>query len=462
VKKLFPSLLAFTLLLAACTPAGKSPGSGGGAGPGAPTGTAPGAPGIPDAQGTFSGGGGNGINGRAIETYSVDIESLPEYKRVILPILRKMAAGRPDVLVTYLTWAVKNKAWYFVPVELEKLPKEKIQLSFQSDQLARHLENEVFIYAPAYSDRTINERAALLMHEMVMAAKLLMKKSPQAQCEALTKASAIEECRDPKTLKFASTLSAIGDDDVHSLNGVDHAAVRTMTLFLTDGKQEPTGLNVTAERIRLGFTFPWDSSVSRLTAKDLLLALERARLAGALFNSRPSFALNSESRCLLQIQHNDTYFYLVLSSALVGGAPVAGKPELPSFSASTDFFNVYDSGYTSVGSGGAASAMLDAPVSAEHVNSAAMDFKGVVDPQVSESTVDRVSFANVAYEGSADWQQSKFEFFLSRTKTPELIAYRISPVKLLLKTDAKDRSGVYRDVEWITDKTKIPVLCKPL
>ena len=138
----FTAALFFTALCtAACTPSG---GGRGQSGDGLVA--ADGQAARPTAQGTVSGGGGNGCEGKAFEAYAEKIANLDEYRLYIKPILRRMAEEGNDPLVSYLNWVADEKVWYFVPCQLEKLSQEQIGLAIDSDQLARHGEHGVYIF----------------------------------------------------------------------------------------------------------------------------------------------------------------------------------------------------------------------------------------------------------------------------------------------------------------------------
>jgi hypothetical protein len=274
------------LFVAACTPGPNSSGNGtpnGGQGP--------------VVQGTVSGGGGNGCEGKAFETYAKRISTLQEYQLYLRPLLRRMAESSRDPFVTYLLWAAEEKAWYFVPCELEKLSSEQIGVAVQSDQLARHGENGVFIYSrepakgvvvtedlnrPNYATKKMKVKAVLLLHEMVMGARMLMKKSPHDQCTALAKRDA-KLCSDPETMAIANTVP-FDPKQAGVMDAVDHDAVRMMTTFLSEKDVDLSTASLRATRERLGFSFPWSRAVSDIDLATLHTIFNRAAQMGDRFS----------------------------------------------------------------------------------------------------------------------------------------------------------------------------------
>jgi hypothetical protein len=269
VQSLFlASLLGAAVIgLAACTP--KS--SGGPASPAAPNSQA-------GMDGTVSGGGGNAIDGHMIENFAVpDISELPEFKKYISPILLSMVRGKPDVFVAYLNWTIHHKRWYFIPRELDKLPADRLALTFGSDQWARQSQSEIFIDAIQYRKKARKDQASLLLHEMVMGARFLMKRSPRDQCFALDSGNPGQDCDSESLLRLAKDkhLSA---DDQKTMDGEDTAAVRSMTVILTQ-QPELSSEFVRRNRQQLGFDYPWDQSVSQANLAIVYDAIVRGQLA---------------------------------------------------------------------------------------------------------------------------------------------------------------------------------------
>lgn len=258
----------------------------------------------PTAQGTVSGGGGNGCEGKAFEAYAEKIANLDEYRLYIKPILRRMSEEGNDPLVSYLSWVADEKVWYFVPCQLEKLSQEQIGLAIDSDQLARHGEHGIYIFGDKndtlnadgsmktdsksplrghkhYFNQRLKPRAALLLHEMVMGARLLMKKTAKEQCQRLSKTDSVL-CSDPTLLAIAESV-VVDPKQAMIMNSDDHEAVRAMTSYLAEKGAELSADKVASARQRLGFGFPWDRAVSKLDFQEFVRAFARSAAAGDRF-----------------------------------------------------------------------------------------------------------------------------------------------------------------------------------
>lgn len=245
----------------------------------------------PTAQGTVSGGGGNGCDGKAFEAYAQKITSFEEYRLYIQPLLRRMVEGGNDPLASYLTWVAEEKVWYFIPCQLERLSKEQIGLAIDSDQLARHGEHGIYIHGDKnddkplepnalsskpkhYFNQRLKARAALLLHEMVMGARLLMKKSPKEQCKMLARMES-ELCANQELMAIAETFE-LDPSQSMVMNADDHEAVRALTAYLAERGADVSAEKVWQTRQRLKFHFPWDRAVSRLEIQGVAQAIARS------------------------------------------------------------------------------------------------------------------------------------------------------------------------------------------
>jgi hypothetical protein len=270
----FLCAVALAFGLSACQPNSSNPSS--------PSST-PGAPSSPTLEGTISGGGGNGCEGRVVESYARRIEALTEYRLYIQPTLRVMARGG-DPLAAYLKWAAHEKTWFFVPCELQRLSAEQTGLAFarSAEQLALHGENGIFIDVKKYEQKSSRDRASLLLHEMVMGARWLMKKSPEDQCRALTTTDS-RLCADPDLMAIARSSGRPVAERIQ-MDADDHDAIRSLTAFLSSRGRSLTNAELRQTRRRLGFHFPWDEAVSSLTSDDVMRAMNRTRLSRGPMN----------------------------------------------------------------------------------------------------------------------------------------------------------------------------------
>lgn len=319
--------LAFVVVISACTPQSGAP----------PAGEAAKGPVL---QGTVSGGGGNGCEGKAFEAYAKKISTLEEYRLYVAPIFRRLRASGNDLFVDYLEWAAESKAWYFVPCELGKLPQEQVGVSIQYEQLALHGEHGIYIDSRGYNakDRKMKDKASLLLHEIVMGARLLSKQSPKKQCEILAGSAAAKNCAD-KDLALGTEASAVTDPKkIMALDAADHEAIRAMTVYLGQKTSDFTGDGLRAARRRMGFELAWDRSLSDLKVEDVVKALSRTILTALPFHaseaSSKHYFSGKKARCAFELDQSTsdygafTLHYLTdLKLSKVTSEQVALRPE---------------------------------------------------------------------------------------------------------------------------------------
>jgi len=396
----------------------------------------PGGAKAPVLEGTASGGGGNGLQGSALETYARKIDTLPEFRKYIQPILRRMSRGEPDVFVAYLNWSVSHKAWYFVPAELPILSKEQTALHFDTEQLAINLDKSVLINSNLYSDpkKSAKNRAFLLLHEMVMSARLLMKQPPKIQCEALASSAYLSNCDSEEVLKLAKAKN-YDEQSRKSADGSDHEAVRLMTIHLMERDQDFSGAHISRFRRGLGFDFPWDRAVSSAGLNEVLKAMERSRLAGDVFlasNVSPDFLsdfLGEEKLeeaekivCRFVLEYRTSSFAAIGARFARSAVPKAGAG---------------NSTVTESGMGGLMIMAYDSKREAQ----------GVLDPRGGEGVVDRVRFLPEQQVGQSMHGQKSFivDFFLSREEGPRLIAVDFHAVRYMLEPTVANGSVISND-----------------
>ena len=177
-------------------------------------------------QGTIDGGGGNMINGRPLEDYIVDVTQLPEYEAFISGLIEKVQEasiyhmGYGYNLSNVLKSAIDLKTWYILPVRLESIDREKLGLPVYSDQYALQTHNEVFIDGPLREEiKDMSALGKILLHELVMSAKLLKFSSERRQCEFYNSSGAL-------------CLELDNTDETIQLSEKDYAGVRALTNHL--------------------------------------------------------------------------------------------------------------------------------------------------------------------------------------------------------------------------------------
>lgn len=175
-------------------------------------------------------GGGDTCNGKAIESYRVDVTALPEYRQYIQPIFKTIET---DPLATKsptpLDFSAKMKNWYMVDCKLQSIPASKKGLYLETHQTAIHTSREVFIDSSSYSLMSQEEKAKLLLHEIVMGHYLLKYLSIEQICKNS------KSC-DPKFEKI-SAWKLFRPETYRALNDEDHQKIRNVTAWLWTQKE---------------------------------------------------------------------------------------------------------------------------------------------------------------------------------------------------------------------------------
>ena len=194
---------------------------------------------------------------------------------------------------------------------LERLPKAQVGVAIQYEQLALHGEHGIYVHSKSYrsKERKLKDRAALLLHEIVMGAKLLSKQEPKVQCETLAGSSASKVCNDKQMAELLSVPSNEAKSKV-SLDAPEHEAIRAMTVFLSQKSSDFTDGSMRAARKRMGFTFPWDIGFSETSVDDVVKAIARSVLSGTVYQTgdggSKQYFNGMKARCVFDVFQSET------------------------------------------------------------------------------------------------------------------------------------------------------------
>lgn len=184
-------------------------------------------------QGPSDGGGGDTCNGRLIESYRVDVTTLPEYEIYVKPMLLRMIeksngkdTGSPFMMTPM------SKSWFFVDCKLQDIPKERKGLFLETYQLAIHTNREIYVDAAAYASMAIEEKAKLLIHEMTMSYYLMR----YLTLEEIAKMSGNAE----GGLKTISNSKMYRPLPYQPLNQEDHERIRNVAAWLWEQRETLT------------------------------------------------------------------------------------------------------------------------------------------------------------------------------------------------------------------------------
>jgi len=122
--------------------------------------------------GIDGGGGGNGLSGKPLESFRVDLTQKTAYKRLRENVLNKLTVSFPQ-LAADLLHITEERSWYLIPTELRNLPAAKIGVSFKTDQIALQKLKEVWVNDLLFAKMAESEQETLILHELLMGVRLL-------------------------------------------------------------------------------------------------------------------------------------------------------------------------------------------------------------------------------------------------------------------------------------------------
>ncbi|MCK6599479.1 MAG: hypothetical protein L6Q37_14025 [Bdellovibrionaceae bacterium] len=179
-------------------------------------------------RGTLDGGGANGSNHKLIESFRAKPVSLPT-KQLVQPLLdfleKSMIIEKEFNLGRYY-YALKNilnkHAWYIIESQGTDIGTSRHGIPFYVDQYAIQTVREVFIFEDLYKKiGQINplEQEKIILHELFMGLKILMKMDSYTQCVYVSSSSNCNDENDP-------------EQDSLIPSSKDHAQVRALTDFI--------------------------------------------------------------------------------------------------------------------------------------------------------------------------------------------------------------------------------------
>jgi len=187
-------------------------------------------------QGPSDGGGGDTCNGKMIESYKVDVTSLDEFKEFIQPILSRTTVkqdNKNNGTPFLLTPTLKN--WYIIDCKLQDIPKERKGLYLETYQTAIHTSREIFIDSSSYNKMAKEEKAKLLLHEMIMSYYLMKYLSLEDICKMSNTCSG--------DFTIVSKWKMFKPETYRPLNAEDHQKIRNVTAWLWTQKDALTAEN---------------------------------------------------------------------------------------------------------------------------------------------------------------------------------------------------------------------------
>ncbi|WP_413586183.1 hypothetical protein [Bdellovibrio sp. HCB274] len=213
-------------------------------------------------NGGTASGGDNGVQGRNIEDYAVNIQKESNFVQFVLPIITKLAETHPRFASDMLHIA-GERTWYMVPVELKALKASQIGLKFADESVQQFaLQNlrAIWINTKFYNGfESAESKGRLILHEILMGVRLMKLKSEIDNCYSsiaimkldTKKAKAYQEAREQcaRTYIFGrkDAFAVVpGQNPDLELTNHDYDGIRELGVHLWERKGEISGAELDA------------------------------------------------------------------------------------------------------------------------------------------------------------------------------------------------------------------------
>lgn len=176
-------------------------------------------------EGTTDSGGGNGVMEKVYESYAKNPYLLPAYNLHLKNLFDNLEKALPGA--GFKAWLLA-KTWFIAPVELKKIDKQVLGLSFidtETGQYALQKLNSVWIKKAIYDGMDSNAQADLILHEYVMIMYLMKFKPYSVICKMINS----KNCQN---LESIDKLWA--PEPLRALNEKDYDNIRSVTAWLKD------------------------------------------------------------------------------------------------------------------------------------------------------------------------------------------------------------------------------------
>jgi len=134
--------------------------------------------------GTGDYGGGNGIDGKPLESFKINLSNLVEGKKVN-QIIETVYKIYPQ-LASDMKYIVEARQWFLIPVELNKIPEQVIGVGFKTEQLAIQSRREIWISDIYFSKMKSEDKVNLIIHEIMMGIRFIEFQSDLENCLSQT------------------------------------------------------------------------------------------------------------------------------------------------------------------------------------------------------------------------------------------------------------------------------------
>lgn len=133
--------------------------------------------------GTDSTGGGNGIQGKPLDDYILNVREATAFTNYVTPLIQDLSLNYPELAADFYHISIERD-WYFVPTDLDQISKNILGVYARTDQMALQDLNKVMVDSHLFNKMQERDQAILLVHEVIMGIRLLKYKKTQDLCMA--------------------------------------------------------------------------------------------------------------------------------------------------------------------------------------------------------------------------------------------------------------------------------------
>ncbi len=193
-------------------------------------------------------GGGNGVEGKPLESFQVDLKTISAFQKVRSQIIEKLIAKMPR-LAAELLHIAEERNWYIIPIELSKLPSVQIGAYFPTEQFALQGTKEIWMNDLYFSKMTSLDQEKLILHELLMGVRLLEFSNVLDQCLIGIAVDKLSSSDQEKYLQERSTCfrqnrhaaelgDAVGIGRAIQLSDEDYRTIRHLTGVLMEKPED--------------------------------------------------------------------------------------------------------------------------------------------------------------------------------------------------------------------------------
>lgn len=259
-------------------------------------------------MGTGDGGGGNAINFKMLESYMLNPNELEVVKRRVKPLLDKAYMSTDEdnqAQIRFDFFSMKN--WYFAPIDLKVIPKDVLGIEITQgghQQVALQTRNAIWVDSNIFEKMNDEEKARLLVHEVMMMFYLNRFEAMADVCKMYAKGASFDTCRESEE----SDDGRLAPEARRPLNSADYEAIRNMTNWLMLNESTVTYESLELHASKIGFADPRFSvqvnnkESIKVNRAMVIEALSAAYHSGALEKECVTEKLKITSACELRFR----------------------------------------------------------------------------------------------------------------------------------------------------------------